>query len=94
MDERRSGAGVADPLRPGAGEPDRGRFPVGGSRCSRCGAPFHCGVNDPGGCWCARLPMLPREAYAEGDGCLCEACLGRALQEARGSAADDATAAP
>ena len=38
--------------------------------------------------------MLPREAYAEGDGCLCEACLGRALQEARGGAADDPTAAP
>ncbi len=48
------------------------------SRCARCGREFHCGIDDPGGCWCARLPPLPREALTSGSGCLCEACL-RAL---------------
>jgi len=60
----------------------------GESRCARCGAPFRCGIDDAGGCWCARLPPLPREAYADAAGCLCEACLRRALREARGNAAD------
>jgi hypothetical protein len=58
---------------------------AGESRCARCGATFHCGVDDPGGCWCAKLPPLPREAYA-GGGCLCESCLRRALD---GAAADE-----
>ncbi len=49
------------------------------SRCARCGAPFHCGIDDPGGCWCAKLPPLPREAYAADTGCLCEKCLREAL---------------
>jgi len=45
-----------------------------GRSCSRCGAPFHCGIGDPGGCWCSQLPPLPRTAYGDGD-CLCERCL-------------------
>jgi hypothetical protein len=57
---------------------------AGESRCARCGAPFHCGIGDAGGCWCTRLPPLPREAYAADAGCLCEACLGEALRAARG----------
>jgi ribosomal protein L34E len=60
----------------------------GESRCARCGAPFRCGIDDVGGCWCGRLPPLPREAYAEAAGCLCEACLRRALQDAAVAAVD------
>jgi ribosomal protein L34E len=63
-----------DVSRPGANRP-----PAESSRCARCGAPFRCGIDDIGGCWCARLPPLPREAYAADAGCLCEACLRRAL---------------
>ena len=48
-------------------------------RCGRCGASLHCVIDDAGGCWCARLPSLPREAYAEAAGCLCEKCLREAL---------------
>jgi len=59
---------------------DGGRpAPGGESRCARCGAPFRCGIDDAGGCWCAKLPPLPREAYASGAGCLCEKCLREAL---------------
>lgn len=57
---------------------------AGESRCARCGGPFHCGIDDAGGCWCAKLPPLPREGYAEKGGCLCEACLNEALKAARG----------
>lgn len=49
------------------------------STCSRCGAPFHCGRDDPGVCWCARLPALPSSRYDAAAGCLCEACLRRML---------------
>jgi hypothetical protein len=57
-----------------------GRAGTGGeTRCTRCGAPFHCGLDDPGGCWCAGLPPLPPEAYVDGAGCLCERCLRDAL---------------
>ena len=52
---------------------------TGGARCARCGAPFRCGMADPSGCWCAKLPPLPRDAYAADAGCLCEACLRKAL---------------
>lgn len=45
------------------------------SRCPACGTPFHCGVDDPGGCWCAKVPPLPREAYIADGRCLCEKCL-------------------
>jgi len=51
------------------------------SACARCGAPFRCGRDDPAGCWCARLPALPRDRYDAAAGCLCEACL-RALLDA------------
>jgi ribosomal protein L34E len=51
----------------------------GESRCARCGAPFHCGIDDAGGCWCARLPPLSREDYAAAAGCLCEQCLRAAV---------------
>ncbi|MCS7101737.1 MAG: cysteine-rich CWC family protein [Burkholderiaceae bacterium] len=57
------------------------------ARCSCCGAPFRCGFNDPDGCWCARLPPLPRAALQGEHGCLCEACLRAAL---RARAADAA----
>jgi hypothetical protein len=43
--------------------------------CSRCGAPFHCGRNDPESCWCAQLPPLPVGALEAGRGCVCRACL-------------------
>jgi len=51
------------------------------SRCPRCGARFHCGIDDIDGCWCARLPALPREAFDASAGCLCEHCLRQALHE-------------
>jgi hypothetical protein len=52
------------------------------SICARCGAPFRCGRDDPAGCWCARLPALPRNRYDTAAGCLCEDCLQRALDAA------------
>lgn len=48
-------------------------------RCAGCGASFRCGIGDPGGCWCARLPSLPPAAYVSGAGCVCEDCLRAAL---------------
>ncbi len=51
------------------------------SNCARCGALFHCGIDDVDGCWCARLPALPREVLAVSAGCLCEHCLRQALHE-------------
>jgi hypothetical protein len=48
---------------------------VAATHCSRCGAAFVCGIDEPGGCWCARLPVLPAAAVAADAGCLCEACL-------------------
>jgi hypothetical protein len=48
------------------------------SRCSRCGAPFHCGIDDSDGCWCARLPALPAGALDDGHGCLCPDCMAAA----------------
>jgi hypothetical protein len=67
-----------------ASRPGGGTGQAGESRCARCGTPFHCGIDDAGGCWCARLPTLPREAYAAEVGCLCEACLKEALKIGRG----------
>ncbi len=60
------------------------RQPAQSSRCAHCGSPFHCGIDDAGGCWCAKLPPLPREAYAEAAGCLCEKCLREALSGSLG----------
>jgi DNA-directed RNA polymerase subunit RPC12/RpoP len=51
-------------------------------RCARCGAPFHCGMNDPGGCWCAQLPPLPAERLQAMQGCLCPDCLRAATASA------------
>ncbi|MEO5696682.1 MAG: cysteine-rich CWC family protein [Burkholderiaceae bacterium] len=51
------------------------------SLCPRCGASFHCGVDDAGPCPCTTLqlagPTLQslRERYT---GCLCMNCLTRA----------------
>jgi hypothetical protein len=56
------------------------------SGCPECGALFHCGLADPGGCWCARLPALEPDRYDAAGGCLCEACLLKRL-------ANDAVAA-
>ena len=56
----------------------------GESRCARCGTPFHCGIDDAGGCWCAKLPPLPREAYDRAAGCLCESCLRQATNDPLG----------
>ncbi len=53
--------------------------------CARCGAPFQCGLDDPQGCWCAKLPALPRAALDASAGCLCEACLRRLQAAPRGS---------
>jgi hypothetical protein len=49
--------------------------PLPDSACARCGASFHCGRDDAGGCWCARLPPLDRGRYDAAAGCLCKACL-------------------
>jgi hypothetical protein len=53
-----------------------------GLRCSRCAAPFQCGMDDAGGCWCALLPKLPAPVLDATQGCLCEACLRAELQRA------------
>lgn len=53
-----------------------------GRRCSRCGAGFDCGRDDPGGCWCAALPALPSDRYDAGGDCLCPACLRAGLAAA------------
>lgn len=58
--------------------------PLCTSRCSRCGAPFRCGVGDANGCWCAKAPALPRDALAAGRGCLCPTCLTAAAAAAAG----------
>jgi hypothetical protein len=48
---------------------------AGSARCSACGAEFACGIEDPSGCWCTRLPALPPDGVVSGAGCLCERCL-------------------
>jgi hypothetical protein len=55
---------------------------AGATRCTRCGAPFTCGRDDPNGCWCAALPPLPAHAVAAGADCLCPNCLRAALAAA------------
>lgn len=49
--------------------------PAFAATCAHCGARFQCGVDEPGGCWCARLPRLPAGRLDADRGCLCEACL-------------------
>ena len=46
-----------------------------GLRCAHCDAPFHCGMDDAGACWCTQLPSLPAAVLDAAQGCLCEACL-------------------
>ncbi|MCX7171173.1 MAG: cysteine-rich CWC family protein [Proteobacteria bacterium] len=42
--------------------------------CPRCGAEFHCGMNDEQkACWCASLP--PLNETRPGAGCYCPDCL-------------------
>jgi hypothetical protein len=53
-----------------------------GLRCSRCAAPFHCGMDDAGACWCTELPNLPAAVLDAAQGCLCEACLRSELERA------------
>jgi hypothetical protein len=54
-------------------------------RCPLCGAPFSCGRDAPGGCWCAELESLSAEALASlarlqlGARCLCERCLAEQI---------------
>jgi hypothetical protein len=48
-------------------------------RCSNCGAGFHCGVDDPNGCWCARQPPLPLTHVRPAADCLCPECLAAEL---------------
>jgi len=51
-------------------------------RCSRCGAPFTCGMQAGlPECWCARLPPLARAPDAAA-GCYCPACLASLLAAA------------
>jgi hypothetical protein len=51
-----------------------------GSRCARCGAPFHCGMNGPGPCWCAAYPQVMPVPQA-GAGCYCPDCLAALTAE-------------
>lgn len=52
------------------------------SRCTRCGAPFSCGMVEGGEapCWCTRLPKLPAEKLPTNTvgapaACFCPDCL-------------------
>ena len=54
------------------------------SNCPRCGAGFHCGVNDAQPCECSTLTLDPtalqalRERYS---GCVCSNCLQQVQRE-------------
>ncbi|HQR78270.1 MAG TPA: cysteine-rich CWC family protein [Burkholderiaceae bacterium] len=63
--------------------------PADNARCSACGAEFVCGVEDPEGCWCARLPAVPSDGLVSGAGCLCERCLLARIASASGPAIAD-----
>jgi len=56
--------------------------PALSAHCARCGTAFQCGVDAPGGCWCARLPVLPATAVQADAGCLCPTCLEAMLCDA------------
>ncbi|MEK9768036.1 MAG: cysteine-rich CWC family protein [Betaproteobacteria bacterium] len=46
--------------------------------CAECGSPFHCGMEDANGCWCAtELPLFA--SGTDGSGCLCKVCLQKLL---------------
>ena len=48
-------------------------------RCSRCNAPFECGV-EANACWCQQLPLLPASQLDSAADCLCPRCLATATQ--------------
>ncbi|MDH3716219.1 MAG: cysteine-rich CWC family protein [Gammaproteobacteria bacterium] len=43
-------------------------------RCERCGANFHCGMDDTAPCWCA-TDFPPVISGTAGSSCLCPSCL-------------------
>jgi hypothetical protein len=52
--------------------------PAADSLCPRCGAAFHCGIDDLAPCCCTTLVLdaaLLRTLRARFDGCLCLRCL-------------------
>ena len=54
-------------------------------RCPRCGAGFHCGMNDAGPCACAGLALparLQAQLRARYTGCLCVRCLAALAADA------------
>ena len=53
-------------------------LPPAADRCPRCGAGFHCGMNDPAPCACSTLRLDEATLAAlrqRFNGCLCLACL-------------------
>jgi hypothetical protein len=65
----------------------------GDSRCPRCGAAFHCGIEDAAACPCTTLALdagLLQTLSARFDGCLCLRCLQALAQgaELEGAALD------
>jgi hypothetical protein len=62
------------------------------STCTRCGAPFSCGMADGAGnaCWCMRLPPVVAVPVPAGQaGCWCPACLERHIAQSAAAPADD-----
>ncbi|MDE2093836.1 MAG: cysteine-rich CWC family protein [Burkholderiales bacterium] len=54
------------------------------SICPRCGAGFHCGVNDAQPCECSALTLEPAALQALRErfcGCLCSSCLQHLQRE-------------
>ncbi|MEO5915131.1 MAG: cysteine-rich CWC family protein [Luteolibacter sp.] len=54
--------------------------------CPFCGEPNHCGVSDPGGCWCGKteIPMELIDLLPEqGKTCICEICVEAYKQNPR-----------
>ena len=54
------------------------------STCPRCGAGFHCGVNDAQPCECSNLTLAPAALQAlleRYSGCLCSSCLQQVQRE-------------
>jgi len=49
-----------------------------GARCPRCGAAFHCGIDDAEPCACAALVLdaaAQQRLHERYTGCLCVSCL-------------------
>lgn len=48
-------------------------------QCAACGGTFECGAAvGKGACWCAELPLLPKERVTD-EGCFCRECLLKKL---------------